>query len=40
MSVIGLIFPLLNIFIGITATIGISQLLGGTTNILGLNKLL
>ncbi|MEM0200867.1 MAG: hypothetical protein QXD23_00480 [Candidatus Micrarchaeaceae archaeon] len=40
MSVVGLIFPLLNIFIGITATIGISELLGGTTNILGLNKLL
>ncbi len=40
MSVVGFIFPLLNIFIGITATIGISQLLGGTTSILGLNKLL
>lgn len=40
MSVVGIIFPLLNIFIGITATIGISQLLGGTTSILGLNRLL
>lgn len=40
MSVLGIIFPLINIFIGITATIGISGLLGGTTSILGLNKLL
>ncbi len=40
MSVMGIIFPIINIFIAVTATIGISGLIGGTTSILGLNKLL
>ena len=40
MSVLGVIFPILNILMGITATLGISGLLGGTTSILRLNKLL